>query len=61
MDSWKDRFIYLFIFFSISNMPCIYIYTYIYVTRESDFAMEWFFFKWERLGKREWEGEAIRF
>lgn len=59
MDSWKDRFIYLF--FSFNFKYAVYIYTYIYVTRESDFAMEWFFFKWERLGKREWEGEAIRF
>lgn len=59
MGSWKDRFIYLF--FSFNFKYAVYIYTYIYVTRESDFAMEWFFFKWERLGKREWEGEAIRF
>lgn len=59
MGSWKDRFIYLF--FSFNFKYAVYIYTYIYVTRESDFAMEWFFFKWERLGKREWEGEVIRF
>lgn len=59
MGSWKDRFIYLF--FSFNFKYAVYIYMYIYVTRESDFAMEWFFFKWERLGKREWEGEAIRF
>lgn len=61
MGSWKDRFIYLFFSFNFKYAVYIYIYTYIYVTRESDFAMEWFFFKWERLGKREWEGEAIRF
>lgn len=60
MGSWKDRFIYLFFSFNFKYAVYIYIFTY---TSHAKAISRWndFFFKWERLGKREWEGEAIRF